>query len=126
MDILLVENDEFNREVLTGMLEILKDETGIDIHVDIASNGKEALEFYKNKKYDLILTDIDMPIMDGKQLLFAIKSIDNSQKMIAITAFGLTGDREKFLATGFDGYISKPVDYDELKNTVLEVLGWKT
>lgn len=126
MNILLVEDDEFNREVLTGMLEILGDEIGVEINIDISSNGKEALDLYTGKNYDLILTDIDMPVMDGKQLLYEIKSINNSQKVIAVTAFGLTGDREKFLASGFDGYVSKPVDYDQLKSTVLEVMGWKT
>lgn len=126
MNILLVEDDEFNREVLTGMLEILKDETGIDICIDMASNGKEALDLYAQKSYDLVLTDIDMPVMDGKHLLSAIKSINKFQKVIAVTAFGLTGDRERFLAAGFDGYVSKPVDYEELKKVVLEVVGWKT
>lgn len=125
MNILLVEDDEFNREVLTDMLEILKDEICVDINIDIASNGKEALEIYFDKSYDLVLTDIDMPVMDGKQLLLAIKNINPSQKVVAITAFGLIGDREKFLGAGFDGYVSKPVDYDKLKSVLLEVLGWK-
>lgn len=122
MNILIIEDDEFNREVLVGMIDILREELGIDISVDIATNGKEGIEFYSQNKYDLVLSDIDMPIFDGKQVLETIKSTNPSQKVIAVTAFGLSGDREKYLSIGFDGYISKPIDYDELKKMILEVL----
>lgn len=109
--ILLVEDDKVNQTVLVRMLA----EKGHS--VDVANNGIEAISMYKQKQYDIILMDIQMPVMDGieatKQIR-AIEPIDSHIPIIALTAFALHGDREKFLSSGIDEYISKPVQMEEL------------
>ncbi|MEA5467003.1 response regulator [Leptothoe sp. PORK10 BA2] len=84
---------------------------------DLVSNGLEVLDCLKRQTYDVILMDIQMPEMDG---LTATKSIRTSWAeedhpyIIAMTANAMTGDREKYLAAGMDGYVSKPMHIEEL------------
>ncbi len=110
--ILLVEDNSINQKIL--MLS-LKKAVG---KVDLANNGKEALEMFGKSKYDIILMDIQMPIMDGivatKKIREVESSINAHTPVIAITANALHGDRETCLAAGMDDYISKPFNADEL------------
>ncbi len=110
-NILLAEDDKVNQAVLARMLK----EKGHS--VDVANNGVEAISMYKQGHYDIILMDIQMPVMDGieatKQIR-AIESVDSHIPIIALTAFALHGDREKFLSNDIDEYISKPVQMEEL------------
>jgi len=115
-NILLVEDDNVNQIVLERMLR----EKGHQ--VDVANNGLEAIEFYKYRKYDVILMDIQMPEMDGIEATNQIRQIEKTLKkrtnIIALTAFALRGDRERFLSMGMDGYISKPVQMENLYDAI--------
>ncbi len=89
--------------------------------VEVAENGQQALEELKVKEFDSILMDVQMPVLDGVEATQRIRSSRSGYRnipIIALTAFAMSGDREKFLGLGMDDYISKPVDKDQL----LEVL----
>ena len=104
--ILLVEDNAINQKVV--LLSLNKAVN----HIDVASNGKEALEMFALKKYDLILMDILMPVMDGIMATKKIREIESTTDshipIIAVTANALAGDRENCLAGGVDDYIAKP------------------
>ncbi len=76
-------------------------------------NGKELIdEFKKNKKYDIVILDIQMPIMNGIDCMKQIKNLSPKTPVIAVTAFAMSNDKEKYLNMGFDDYISKPINID--------------
>lgn len=81
-----------------------------------ANDAQEALEVLKTNKPDLILMDINMPDMDGYTLTAKIKTTPGFERIpiLALTANVMRGDKEKSLEAGCDGYIQKPVDFDEL------------
>jgi two-component system cell cycle response regulator DivK len=85
-----------------------------------ATNAAEALETLKTTKPDLILMDINMPDMDGYTLTAKIKTTPGFEQMpiLALTANVMRGDKEKVLEAGCDGYIQKPIDFDELLREV--------
>ncbi len=117
--ILLVEDDKVNQKVITRMLE-----RGHHI-VDVADNGREALELCKLNEYDVILMDIQMPKMDGIEATNYIRTLEGKNKhtpIIAVTAYALQGDRERFLTLGMDGYIAKPIQIDDLLGTLALVI----
>jgi len=115
LQILLAEDDVLNQKVITRMLK----EKG---HlVQTASNGKEVLAMFAEKQYDVILMDIQMPEMDGIEAAKKIREKEGAREhipIIALTAYALKGDRERFMAMGMDGYISKPISMDELFHTL--------
>ena len=111
MHILIAEDEEYNQMVVQAMIEILYP----DVSMEIVSNGVEALDRLKNGAYDLLLSDIDMPLMNGCELVSEVKKIGLSIPMICVTAFAISGDKEKLLMHGFERYISKPIDMDEMK-----------
>ncbi len=124
LNILVVEDDEVNRFVVSNML----DKKGYA--VNIACNGLEAVKAYKENQYDLIMMDIQMPEMDGVEATKNIRQweIDGGKKhtpIIALTAYALHGDREKFLALGMDEYISKPIVLEDLYVTIDKVMNQK-
>lgn len=86
--------------------------------IDVAFNGKEALEKFGHTKYDLVLMDIQMPVMDGLKATEKIREIEQSTNshtpIIAVTANAFPEDKERCMAAGMDGYISKPFQPDEL------------
>lgn len=110
--VLLVEDNEINQKIV--LLSLAKKVS----HIDVAANGKEALEMFGQKKYDLILMDIMMPVMDGltatKKIREIESTVDSRVPIIAITANALAGDRENCLAAGADDYIAKPFQADLL------------
>lgn len=118
--ILLAEDDKISQIVIKRLLM----ENG---HiVEIANNGIETLQIIEEEIFDLILMDIQMPEMDGVE---AVRRIRRSEKgtgahipIIALTAYALKGDREKYLSSGMDGYISKPVNLNILIKTIGEVM----
>lgn len=118
--ILLAEDNRVNQKLASRMLEKLGHE------VVIAENGEEVIQKMKQGDFDLILMDVQMPIMDGFQATIKIReSEQNSNKhipIIALTAYAMKGDREKCLAVGMDGYLSKPINLKEVKNTIYTVL----
>jgi len=109
--ILIAEDEDFNQMVLRGMIEILYP----NVTMEIVSNGVEALEELKNGTYDLLLSDVDMPLMNGYELVSEVKKLGLAIPMICVTAFAISGDKEKLLMHGFERYISKPIDMDEMK-----------
>lgn len=105
MHVLLVEDHEINQRLVVDLL-------GYQNHVVCcAENGKVALEILENKHFDLILMDMQMPIMDGYETIGRIreKEVDTHTYIIAMTAFAMDGDRERCLAVGADDYLSKPI-----------------
>jgi signal transduction histidine kinase/CheY-like chemotaxis protein/HPt (histidine-containing phosphotransfer) domain-containing protein len=119
LEILLVEDNEMNRLVATDKLE------KIGIKVDIAEDGKKALQAVQAKAYDLVLMDIQMPEMDGFESAHAIRNQEEEGKLphlpiIAMTANAMVEDRQKTLMAGMDDHISKPVETSILYKTILK------
>ncbi len=86
-----------------------------------ASDGKEALEkFQQNPDIGLILMDIKMPVMDGLEATRQIKDIKRNVPIIAITAYAMTGDEDKALEAGCDGYLTKPINKKQLFEKIAE------
>ena len=113
MTILVVEDEEINwlylNEILKNRVKVLR-----------AVNGKEAIELVKqNPGIDIILMDIKLPDINGLELTKIIKKMNARIKIIAQTAYALSGDRESVIAAGCSGYISKPVNRDELLNLII-------
>jgi CheY-like chemotaxis protein len=92
----------------------------------VAPNGQAALELWHAGGFNAILMDIQMPVMDGCLAVSILR--EQEQKtgghipVIAMTAYALQGDRERFLAQGFDGYISKPVDIHLLNRELMRLV----
>jgi len=118
MRILIAEDEEYNQLVVQAMIELLYP----GVSIEIVDNGAKALEKLKEEKFDLLLSDVDMPVMNGYDLVSEIKSAGLKLPMICVTAFAISGDREKLLLHGFDRYISKPIDMDEMKAVLDEYI----
>jgi PAS domain S-box-containing protein len=114
--ILLTEDDKVNQMVIARILK----ERGY--FIDTAGNGLEAVELCEKNSYDAILMDIQMPVMDGIEAARKIREKDKSTPIIAITAYALKGDREKFLAQGMNEYVSKPIKIEELFSAIEKCL----
>lgn len=114
MRILIAEDEEYNQMVVQAMIEILYP----DVSMEIVSNGIEALKKLQSESYDLLLSDVDMPLMNGYDLVSELKRLDIKIPMVCVTAFAISGDKEKLLMHGFDRYISKPIDMDEMKSVL--------
>jgi PAS domain S-box-containing protein len=114
--ILLVEDNIVNRRVALGVLQ----KAGHEVHT--AQHGKEALDRLANLEYDLILMDMQMPVMDGYEATREIRAREHASgghvPIVAMTAEALKDDRERCLATGMDNYLSKPVDPEQLLRVV--------
>lgn len=113
ISVLLVEDNITNQQVALGMLK------RVGTIADIANNGEEAVEMLKHKPYHLVFMDIQMPVMDGFEATRKIRSGKISAQnadipIIAMTAHAMTGDRDKCLNEGMNGYIPKPVVFDSL------------
>ena len=83
----------------------------------VAENGNKALQLLEEDEFDCILMDVQMPVLDGIEATKQIRSSKDNFKnipIIALTAYAMSGDREKFMDAGMDDYIAKPVDQDEL------------
>jgi signal transduction histidine kinase/ligand-binding sensor domain-containing protein/CheY-like chemotaxis protein len=121
LKVLLAEDNLVNQRVAVAMLEKLGHE------VTIALDGREALEKWSGGKFDLVLMDVEMPVMDGFE---ATKQIRNREKtagihtpIIAMTAHAMTGDDDRCLQAGMDDYIAKPVSRDKLQQKINATLG---
>lgn len=112
LNILLVEDNPINQRITQLMLEPLVR------RLEIARNGKEALDMFGTSRYDLILMDVQMPVMNGLVAAEKIRGLEMSTQghvpIIAITANAMLGDREQCLAVGMDDYISKPIEPEVL------------
>lgn len=106
--ILVAEDNEINRAVLEAMLSDTK------CSLYFAVNGSEAVEFVANNPTDLVLMDIQMPVMDGVEACQKIKHINKCIPIIAVTANAMAQDIAYYDDIGFDGYLSKPIDVEKL------------
>jgi CheY-like chemotaxis protein len=111
--ILLVEDNDINREIMQSQL------TAMGYRVDLAVNGVEALKLYQQTAYDVILTDIEMPEMNGYELTAEIRRLETdstrSTLILALTASEFDLNEERAIAMGFNGYMLKPLELDVLK-----------
>jgi PAS domain S-box-containing protein len=124
LKVLLVEDTPINQKVGLNQLRVL------GCAADVANNGAEALSMVAIKKYDIVLMDCQMPVLDGYEATLELRrleaakaaagSMEAHQKtvVIAMTASALKGDREKCLAAGMDDYISKPIALEKLKSVL--------
>jgi signal transduction histidine kinase/CheY-like chemotaxis protein/HPt (histidine-containing phosphotransfer) domain-containing protein len=117
--LLLVEDNEINQEIILGFLE------NSGIQIDIASNGKESLEMFQENNYELILMDLQMPIMGGLEATQIIRETDKELPIIALTANAMREDIEKTQAVGMNEHLSKPVSAEELYAVLLKYISKK-
>ncbi|MEN8165175.1 MAG: ATP-binding protein [Acidobacteriota bacterium] len=117
LQILLVEDNPVNQMVACALLKKLGHEAVV------AGGGKEALAISGCQAFDVILMDIQMPEMDGKEVTARIREKEKGRiPIIAMTAHAMKGDRERFLAAGMDGYLPKPVSARQLQEAIEEAL----
>jgi len=119
--ILLVEDNLLNQRIVTFSLKKFNHE------VIIANNGVEAIDRFREQKFDVILMDIMMPVMDGLEATVKIReeeAINNIKKrtpIIALTANTMDNDRDKCISYGMDEFMSKPFDIEKLKTIFSEL-----
>ena len=115
--ILVAEDNAVNQMVAIKMLERL------GCQADVVGDGAAAVEAATAREYDLILMDVQMPVLDGldatRQIIEALG--ERAPRIVALTANALVGDREEYLAVGMDDYVAKPVSLEELERVVLDV-----
>ena len=104
--ILVVEDNEYNLELVQYLLDMC------GYRVAVARNGEEGLAEVRRRQPDLILTDLQMPVLDGYQMLEQLRQdpVFAAIPVIAVTAFSMRGDEQRIRASGFDDYIAKPID----------------
>jgi signal transduction histidine kinase/CheY-like chemotaxis protein len=113
LNLLVAEDNTINQKLIKNILN------GFDIVVTIANNGEEAFNYYKREHYDMILMDIQMPIMSGLEATKKILEYEKENNIkhipiVALTANVIESDREKYLSSGMDRYLKKPIDVKEL------------
>jgi len=118
-NILLVEDNPINQEIIIGLLENSK------INIDIANNGKEAIQMFNKKEYELILMDLQMPIMSGIEATQIIRKVNLKIPIIAITANAMREDVEKTKAVGMNEHLNKPIEVKKLYETLLKYISQK-
>lgn len=119
--VLIVDDNHINRALISAVF----DEKGITYNT--AENGIEAINEAILDSYDLVLMDINMPQLDGCEAMKQIRKYEESNKktstpIVALTANSIYGDKEKYLSIGFDGYLSKPIEFDKLESTLKKYL----
>lgn len=116
--VLLTEDNEINQEVALGLLR------QVGLEVVIADNGRKAVERVQEEDFDLVLMDIQMPEMDGFEATLEIKKIDRCKDwpIIAMTAHAMASDREKSIQAGMVDHINKPIDPEQLYQTLIKWL----
>jgi len=108
--ILIVEDNPQNRLLVKDILEI----HGYEI-LEV-ENGQAGIESAKTQRPDLVLMDIQMPVMDGFEACRRLREEPELRglKIVAVTSFAMKGEKEKVLSSGFDGYVAKPINTREL------------
>lgn len=116
LSVLLADDNEINRRIQSALLERL------GFQVTIVSDGSELVRTASRSLYDLILTDISMPVMDGVTATRAIRALPDKElsrvPIIALTAHAIKGDRERFMAADLNGYLTKPLNLQDLVGLV--------
>ncbi|GMM73062.1 hypothetical protein MTsDn5_30140 [Alteromonas gracilis] len=117
LSVLVAEDNDINQVVAKSLLEDL------GLKVVLANNGKQAVELAHNHNFDLILMDLHMPEMNGSEAAFALRQANITIPIIAFTAAVVVEEIDKALASGMDGYLTKPVNRSELYATLTKYLG---
>jgi CheY-like chemotaxis protein len=117
--ILIVDDNELNRKILRVLLQ----KSGYETFE--AVDGEQGVQLAREVRPSLIFMDIQMPVVDGVAALKILRSEDATSKIpvVALTSYAMKGDREKFLEAGFDAYVAKPIDSNEVLEMVREMLG---
>jgi CheY-like chemotaxis protein len=118
--ILLVEDQPVNQKLTRLMLNRL----GYS-HVDLAENGKEAVELVGQRDYDLVLMDLQMPVMGGQDATREIRSnlhLKHQPVIVAVTGYALSGVRESCYESGMNEFLTKPMSLDTLRDTLSRTL----
>ena len=112
--VLLAEDNPINQDVIRAVLE------EANMMVEMVSNGKKAVSAVQAKNFDVVLMDVQMPVMDGFEATARIRETmgDETPPIVALTAHAMKGDEERCLAAGMDGYISKPISQNRLFRTI--------
>jgi CheY-like chemotaxis protein len=116
LNILLAEDNYTNQELVITLMRKM------GYNIDAVDNGRKVLDMMENKKYDIILMDVQMPIMNGMEATSAI--LDQYPEgerpyIIAITANAMPGDRERFLEAGMVDYLSKPIRFKDVQEVLV-------
>lgn len=117
--ILLVEDNKMNQKIILGLLK------NSQINLHIANNGKEAIQHFvtqQNEPYNLILMDIQMPVMDGYEATRQIRKLDTTIPIVALTAHARKEDEQKSLQAGMQAHLSKPIDVRKLHDVLGQYL----
>ena len=106
--ILVADDDPVNQDVFKGLLELS------NYQAVVVDNGLKAVKAYSEQKFDLVLMDISMPVLNGMEATKRIRAFEKNMNLfhtpiVAITAHALLGDKERFIESGMDDYIAKPV-----------------
>jgi len=118
--ILVTDDNEMNRLVASTILK------NYGAEIEEAQNGKDAIEKLDKQKFDIILMDVQMPVMDGVEATKEIrKSVHKNIPIIALTAFAIKGDDKKFINAGMNDYLSKPFEENQLLNVISRWVGKK-
>jgi CheY-like chemotaxis protein len=112
LNVLLVEDNTINQMVAKELLE------SVNVNVSISGDGKQALDALHKSTFDMILMDIQMPVMDGFEATRRIRDAQNEIPIIALTANATKDDKEECIRVGMDDYLSKPIKTEELYRKV--------
>lgn len=121
LNILVAEDSEVNQFIIRELL------MNMEMQVEVVSNGQEAVEAFKRQTFDLVLMDIQMPVMDGVEAALLIRELQrdcamNPRCVIAgLSAHAMKGDRERFLANGMDDYLTKPISSESIRQLLIKV-----
>ncbi len=119
LNILLVEDNFLNQKLI--LLNLKK----LGYTIDIANNGKEAVEKVKSNSYDLVIMDLMMPVMDGLEATRDIRKYESNKDLhlpiIGLTANTFDADREKCLSNGMDEYMAKPFNLDLFQDLIVKL-----
>ncbi len=117
LKVLLVEDNEINQIIATEILG------NMGVNVSLANNGLEAVTMWNEGEFDLIIMDIQMPVMDGLtaagEIRKSAKELSQTVPIIAMTAHAMSGDREKSIQAGMNDHITKPINIEELYNVLV-------
>jgi CheY-like chemotaxis protein len=117
LNVLIVEDNILNQKVAAATIHKLG-------HVfEIAENGQQAIERFKSRPFDLIIMDVQMPVMNGLEATRLIRQMEKEEgrkpvRIIALTANALPADRRACLAAGMDDYLSKPFRFDDFQKAI--------
>ena len=112
--LLVVEDNEINRQIALELLD------GAGLVVDVAENGERAVHQVQHASYDIVLMDVQMPVMDGLEATRRIRALPGYGRLpiLAMTANAMAGDRELALEAGMNDHVTKPIDPDQLFNAL--------